>query len=129
MELVIGLVILILSAILHEVMHGFTAFKLGDPTAKILGRLTLNPLPHIDPVMSVIIPALLVFSGSPIIFGAAKPVPINPIHFKDPKKDMALVALAGPLTNLFLAIISAESKFNTPSTNGQPPHPKPSKPI
>jgi Zn-dependent protease len=106
-ELIIGLVILILSAILHEIMHGFAAYKLGDPTAKILGRLTLNPLPHIDPVMSIIIPAMLVFSGSPIIFGAAKPVPVNPIHFKDPKKDMALVALAGPLTNLCLAAIAA----------------------
>lgn len=106
MELLLGLIILILSAILHEVMHGFAAYKLGDPTAKILGRLTLNPLPHIDPVMSVIVPALLVFSGSPIIFGAAKPVPVNPIHFKDPKKDMALVGLAGPLTNLCLAIIA-----------------------
>lgn len=107
MELLLGLVILIFSAILHEVMHGFVAFKLGDPTAKILGRLTLNPRPHIDPIMSVLVPALLVFSGSPIIFGAAKPVPVNPIHFKDPKKDMALVGLAGPLTNLCLAVIAA----------------------
>lgn len=107
MEILIPLVILIFSAILHEVMHGFVANKLGDPTARILGRLTLNPIPHLDPVMSILVPALLIFSGSPIIFGAAKPVPIDPRNFKDPKKDMALSALAGPLTNLSLAIIAA----------------------
>lgn len=83
------------------------AEKLGDPTAKIMGRLTLNPIPHLDPIMSVLLPALLLFSGSPIIFGAAKPVPINPLHFKDPKKDMALTALAGPLTNLSIAIVTS----------------------
>lgn len=107
MEVLLGLVILIGSAILHEVMHGWVANKLGDPTARIMGRLTLNPLPHIDPVMSIIVPALLLFSGSPIIFGAAKPVPVDPRHFKDPKKDMAIVALAGPLTNLAIAGVSA----------------------
>ena len=107
MEILIPLVVLIFSAILHEVMHGFVANKLGDPTARILGRLTLNPIPHLDPIMSILVPALLIFSGSPIIFGAAKPVPIDPRNFKDPKKDMALAALAGPLTNLSLAIIAA----------------------
>lgn len=107
MEILIPLIILIFSAILHEIMHGVVADKLGDPTARLMGRLTLNPIPHIDPIMSILVPALLVFSGSPIIFGAAKPVPVNPIHFKDPKKDMALVALAGPLTNFFIAIVAA----------------------
>lgn len=107
MLMLLGLVILIASAILHEIMHGWVASKLGDPTAKIMGRLTLNPLPHIDPIMSVLVPVLLLFSGSPIIFGAAKPVPVNPIHFKDPRKDMALVALAGPGTNIVLALIGA----------------------
>lgn len=107
MEILIPLIVLIFSAILHEVMHGFVADKLGDPTARVMGRLTLNPIPHIDPIMSILVPALLLFSGSPILFGAAKPVPINPMHFKDPKKDMALAALAGPLTNIFLAVISA----------------------
>lgn len=104
MELLLGLFVLLFSAILHEIMHGWVANKLGDPTARIMGRLTLNPIPHIDPVMSIILPALLLFSGSPIIFGAAKPVPIDPRHFKDPKKDMAIVALAGPVTNLVLAV-------------------------
>ena len=107
MEMFVPLIVLIFSAILHEVMHGFVADKLGDPTARKMGRLTLNPIPHIDPVMSVILPALLLFSGSPILFGAAKPVPINPINFRDPKKDMALTALAGPLTNLTIAIITS----------------------
>lgn len=108
MEFFIPLIILLFSAILHEIMHGVVADKLGDPTARIMGRLTLNPIPHLDPIMSVLLPALLVISGSPIIFGAAKPVPVNPLHFKDPKKDMALTALAGPLTNLTLAIIAAQ---------------------
>ncbi len=108
MEVLIPLVILIFSAILHEIMHGVVADKLGDPTARLAGRLTLNPIPHLDPVMSVLLPALLVFSGSPIIFGSAKPVPVNPIHFKDPKKDMALTALAGPLTNILIAVVAAQ---------------------
>lgn len=108
MEFLIPLVILIFSAILHEVMHGAVADRLGDPTARLLGRLTLNPIPHLDPIMSIALPALLVLSGSPVIFGAAKPVPVNPIHFRDPKKDMALTALSGPLTNVFLAILSSQ---------------------
>lgn len=105
--MLLGIVILIMSAILHEIMHGWVANKLGDPTARFLGRLTLNPIPHIDPIMSILVPFMLVISGSSIIFGAAKPVPVNPIHFKDPRKDMALVALAGPATNLILALIAA----------------------
>lgn len=104
MEILIPIIVLIASAILHEVAHGFVADKLGDPTARLMGRLTLNPLPHIDPLMSIIIPTFLIISGSPIIFGAAKPVPINPLHFSDPKKDTALTALAGPITNILLAI-------------------------
>ncbi len=88
-------------------MHGWVADKLGDPTPRLSGRLTLNPLPHIDPLMSIIVPFLLVFLHSPIIFGAAKPVPINPNNLHDGKKDFALVGLAGPLTNFALAITSA----------------------
>lgn len=102
-----GIPILIFSAILHEVMHGWVADKLGDPTPRLSGRLTLNPLPHIDPFMSIIVPFLLVFLHSPIIFGAAKPVPINPNNLHDGKKDFALVALAGPFTNFILAVVSA----------------------
>ena len=107
MELLIGIVILVFSAILHEIAHGYVADKLGDPTARIAGRLTLNPIPHIDPIMSIAVPLLLILSHSPIVFGAAKPVPVNPLMLHEGRKDIALVALAGPLTNLFLALVAA----------------------
>lgn len=105
MDVIIIVIVLVFSAILHEVMHGFVADKLGDPTARIMGRLTLNPIPHIDPIGSIIMPLLTSLGG--ITFGWAKPVPINPLYFKDGRKDMALVALSGPLTNFILAIIGA----------------------
>lgn len=95
---------LLLAIILHEMAHGWMAMKLGDPTAYKLGRITLNPLRHIDPVMTIMIPGLLILAGSPFIFGGAKPVPVNPAHFKNPRREMAYVALAGPATNLLLAI-------------------------
>lgn len=104
MELLLGLVVLIFSAILHEVAHGLVADRLGDPTARLMGRLTLNPIPHIDPIMSIALPLLLIFSGSPVIFGGAKPVPIDPYNLREGRKDVALVALAGPLTNVLLAV-------------------------
>ena len=105
--IVIGILVLVFSAILHEIAHGYVAEKLGDPTARLAGRLTLNPLPHIDPIMSIAVPLLLIFSGSPLVFGAAKPVPVNPLMLREGRKDIALVALAGPLTNLGLALIGA----------------------
>ncbi len=101
------LVILLFSAIIHEISHGYVAERLGDPTARLLGRLSLNPKKHIDPVMSILLPFLLIFSGSPVIFGAAKPVPVDPFNLKDGRKDIALVSLAGPLSNIIIAIISA----------------------
>ncbi len=107
MELLIGLPILIFSAILHEVAHGYVADRFGDPTARLAGRLTLDPRPHIDPVLTIFLPLLLIFSGSPIIFGGAKPVPVDPYNFKEGRKDVALVALVGPLTNVLLAIAGA----------------------
>ena len=110
MDLVFGLlilVILIFSAILHEVAHGFVAEKLGDPTARLAGRLTLNPRKHIDPYMSIFLPLLLIISGSPVIFGAAKPVPVDPFNLKEGRKDIALVSLSGPLTNIFIAIVAS----------------------
>ncbi len=110
MDLITGilfLVILIYSAILHEIAHGFVAERLGDPTARLMGRLTLNPKNHIDPVMSVLLPLVLILSGSPIIFGAAKPVPVDPFNLKDGRKDMAIVSLAGPATNFLIAVIGA----------------------
>lgn len=106
-HLLIGIIVLLFSAILHEIAHGYVADKLGDPTARLAGRLTLNPIPHIDPIMSIAVPALLILTGSPIIFGSAKPVPVNPLMLKEGRKDLALVALAGPLTNLFLALSAA----------------------
>lgn len=105
--MLIAVVILVFSAILHEIAHGWVAEKLGDPTARIAGRLTLNPLPHIDPIMSIAVPILLIFSGSPLIFGAAKPVPVNPLMLREGRKDIALVALAGPMTNLIIAVVAA----------------------
>lgn len=104
---IIILIVLIFSAILHEVAHGFVAERFGDPTAKLAGRLTLNPKKHIDPFMSILLPLLLILSGSPVIFGAAKPVPIDPFNLKEGRKDIALVALSGPLTNLIIAILGS----------------------
>jgi Zn-dependent protease len=104
METVLVVLILIYSIILHEISHGYVAYKLGDPTAKYEGRLTLNPVSHIDPFGTVLIPFLtFIFSG--FIFGWAKPVPYNPNFLKDPKKDSILIAIAGPLTNILIAIL------------------------
>lgn len=103
----VTIVILIYSAILHEIAHGFVAYRLGDPTAKLLGRLTLDPRPHIDPIMSIALPLILILSGSPVIFGAAKPVPVDGFNLRDGRKDIAIVSLAGPVTNFLIAAISA----------------------
>lgn len=105
--IIISLAILIFSSILHEIAHGYVAYRLGDPTAKLLGRLTLNPKPHIDPIMSLLIPILLIVSGSPVIFGGAKPVPVDPFNLRDGIKDLALVSLAGPGTNIILAVVGS----------------------
>ena len=104
--LLIIVVILIISTIIHEVAHGYAALSLGDPTAKLAGRLTLNPVPHIDPLGTVLIPAVLVLSSAGFIFGYAKPVPYNPYNFrKGGKWGEAFVAFAGPGVNILLAII------------------------
>lgn len=92
--------------VLHEVAHGFAAYKLGDPTAKSRGRLSLNPLKHIDPFGTVILPALLMFMHMPV-FGYAKPVPYNPRYFKNPRCDDVIVGLAGPAANLAMAALAA----------------------
>ena len=99
------IVVLIFSAVIHEVSHGFVANALGDPTAKDMGRLTLNPLKHLEPFGSVILPALLMLAKSPILFAWAKPVPFNPLNLKDPKWDSARIAIAGPLSNFAIAIV------------------------
>jgi len=103
----LGVVIVIFSIILHEVAHGFAANLLGDPTARLAGRLTLNPLPHIDPVGSVLLPAILVLSGTPFLVGWAKPVPYNPYNLRGGKWGEAFVSFAGPLTNIIIAILGA----------------------
>ncbi len=107
MEILLTLVILVFSAILHEIAHGYVADRFGDPTARLMGRLTLDPRRHIDPFMSIILPLILIISGSSVIFGGAKPVPVDPFNLRDGRRDFALVSLAGPLTNLILAIITA----------------------
>jgi Zn-dependent protease len=105
---IIALAILIYSAILHEVAHGFVAERLGDPTARLLGRLTLNPKSHIDPIMTILFPIITFFgSGGTLIFGGAKPVPIDPFNLRDGRKDMAIISLAGPGTNLLIAAFFA----------------------
>lgn len=98
------LVVLFFSITLHEFAHGYVAFIYGDQTARNQGRLTLNPLKHIDPFGTILLPLLLYFSGAPLI-GWAKPVPINPYNFSEPKKGLLLCSLAGPLTNFSLALI------------------------
>jgi Zn-dependent protease len=103
-DIFFGLVILIVSVILHEVAHGYMANWLGDPTARLAGRLTLNPISHIDPVGSVLLPAILIFTHSPFLIGYAKPVPYNPYNLPG-TYDEGLVAFAGPGTNILLALI------------------------
>ncbi|MBY0310229.1 site-2 protease family protein [Patescibacteria group bacterium] len=101
------IIALILSVVIHEMAHGHAANWLGDPTARLAGRLSPNPLVHLDPLMSVIIPGLLILSGSPILFGAAKPVPYNPYNFRNQRWGEAIVAVAGPLSNIVIALIFA----------------------
>lgn len=98
-QILLSLPIVLIALCLHETAHGFVAYKLGDPTARNLGRLTLNPMKHLDPIGFL---CMLLFG-----FGWAKPVPINTRYFKNPKRDMALSALAGPVSNLLLAVVFA----------------------
>jgi len=99
-------IIVIFSSIIHEYSHGWVAYVLGDPTAKNQGRLTLNPLAHIDPWGTILMPFLImIISSFSIFFGYAKPVPFNPYNLKNQKRDTMLIALAGPLSNLAIALI------------------------
>jgi len=102
--MIFTLLILLFSIIIHEIAHGSIAYSLGDPTAKDAGRLTLNPLKHLDPVGSILLPIFLAILGGPII-GWAKPVPINPMYFKDKRWGELKVSLAGPLSNFSIALI------------------------
>ncbi len=106
-QIIVSAVPILIAIILHEVSHGFVANKLGDPTAKMMGRLTLNPVAHIDLFGTIIMPLiLLVSTGGQFVFGYAKPVPINPYNFRNPKRDMAISAAGGPLMNFFIALVS-----------------------
>ncbi len=106
-QIIISAFPILIAIVFHELSHGFAANKLGDPTAKMLGRLTLNPIAHIDPIGTIIMPLMLIiFTHGQFVFGYAKPVPINPMNFKNPKRDMAISAAAGPITNLILAVLS-----------------------
>lgn len=102
---IIIIIALIISIVLHEVAHGYMADRLGDPTARLQGRLSPNPLVHIDLLGSIIVPALLFISNAGILFGWAKPVPYNPYNLRDQKWGEAKVAAAGPATNLLLALV------------------------
>ena len=106
-EISIYAVPVLFAIILHEVAHGWVAEKFGDSTARRAGRLTLNPLSHIDPIGTVLLPLILIAIGSKFLFGWAKPVPVNFSALRNPKRDMIWVALAGPGTNFFLALFSA----------------------
>ncbi|MFH1957688.1 MAG: site-2 protease family protein [bacterium] len=104
---ILYLPVLFFSVIVHEVAHGYTALKLGDDTALYSGRLTFNPVPHIDLFGTIILPLLLVLTRSPFLIGWAKPVPVNPYNFASPRQDFAKVGAAGPLSNIALAVLSA----------------------
>mgnify|MGYP001104844230 CR=1 FL=1 len=104
-QLIISAPAVLIAIIFHELAHGWVAYKLGDNTAKLSGRLTLNPISHIDPFGTIILPLMLIiFTNGRFVFGYAKPVPVNPYNFKNPRTGMALSAAAGPAANLFVAI-------------------------
>lgn len=111
------LMVLFFSVIIHEVAHGYVALLNGDPTAKLYGRLTLNPLPHIDPVGTILVPALLFLTQSGILFGWAKPVPVNPANFRNYRTGELSVSASGPLSNFFLAAVFAQL---LPFSSGNP---------
>jgi len=102
----IYIVVILFSVMFHEISHGYIAYKRGDDTAKLAGRLTFNPIVHIDLFGSIILPGLLLALGTPILFAWAKPVPINASRLKNPKTDIPLVSAAGPLSNILLAVVS-----------------------
>ena len=106
-KLIIAAIPILVAITFHEVAHGFVANKLGDPTAKMMGRLTLNPIAHIDPIGTIVVPVMLfILSNGSFIFGTAKPVPVNFYNLKRPRRDTALVSAAGPATNIMIAFIS-----------------------
>ncbi len=104
MNLLLNLSIFFFAVIVHEYAHGWVAWKLGDSTARFMGRLTLNPLAHIDPIGTIFLPLILLMTHSPVLFGWAKPVPVDFFNLKNPKQGMIWVGLAGPVANILFAI-------------------------
>jgi Zn-dependent protease len=98
-------VVLLFSVMIHEVAHGYVALLNGDPTARLSGRITLNPIPHIDPIGTILLPAILLLTGSRILFGWARPVPVNPSYFRDYRLGEITTSFAGPASNLLLALL------------------------
>ncbi len=107
MEAALMAVVLLFSVIIHEIAHGYVALLNGDPTARLSGRITLNPIPHIDPIGTVLLPLLLLATGSRVLFGWARPVPVNPLNFRNFRRGQITVSLSGPLSNLALAAVFA----------------------
>jgi len=105
--MIISILVFLLAVVAHEVAHGFAAYMMGDGTAKDAGRLTVNPIAHIDPIGTVVLPVLLILAHSPVLFGWAKPVPVNPRNFRNPRKGMFITSLAGPSANFSLAAMTA----------------------
>lgn len=102
---IIVLFVLLFAITVHEAAHGWAAFKMGDPTAYHLGRVTLNPIPHIDPIGTILMPLMLAIMGFPF-FGWAKPVPVNPLNLRNPRRDNLIISAAGPISNLTVAFIA-----------------------
>lgn len=107
MEIIILVIAFLIAITIHEAAHAWMSFRLGDPTAKLQGRLSLNPIAHIDLVGTVLVPLFLIFARSPFIFGWAKPVQFDPYNLDDPQKDSAKISLAGPLSNFIVAVLLA----------------------
>ncbi len=104
-EGMISLFVVLFAITVHEASHGWAALKMGDPTAYHMGRITLNPIRHIDPVGTILLPLILIVMGAPP-FGWAKPVPVNPLNLKDPRKDNLIISIAGPASNIAVAVVA-----------------------
>jgi len=104
-SIIISLFVVLFAITIHEAAHGWAAYKMGDPTAHALGRITLNPIAHIDPIGTILLPLILVIMGAPP-FGWAKPVPVNPFNLRNPRRDNLVISAAGPLSNFSVALIA-----------------------
>jgi Zn-dependent protease len=103
---IISIFVLLFAISVHEASHGWAALKMGDPTAHQLGRITLNPIRHIDPIGTILFPLMLIVMRSPFLFGWAKPVPVNPLNLKNPRKDNLIISIAGPVSNIAVAVVA-----------------------